>query len=583
VVTYDDPMGYQALLFCPDEKTARVVTQVLSDLDFVVDAAGEPFAAVKKLMAQHYDALVVDCENEQNAGLLFRSARNSNANQSSLAVAVVEGQAGVAKAFRIGANLVLTKPINVEQSKGTLRVARGLLRKASDLGKAPATQLSTTSPEQAAPLQRPKPGLVPGKPAPSFVTARTGQESSVHAGASQTPVAALGNATPESSGANAGKRTLLPSMPAAMVPEAEASTTQALDKPGQADASAPNPPFISTVSRGSGMAAAAAPAKQLPGSLLEALEGSSAPATGPAPSFSTLDLDGEKEKGFAWGKILGVFVAMIVIAVAGYFGYKHGNKGEDPATSTAETQTTGVQVPAPASNLPKAGTSPKVYANPSAAPVPSASSTVSAKPSAAPATSSTMHPNVSASKPSPSTKSSSSSEIAEDTTVRVAEEDGAKSEPLKVKPDIVKPAHAKRDSGGEPTVPPAPGALNLGASSSEDKAVSNLVASAPVSVPKPSPEVLNISQGVTQGMILKKVQPVYPQQALSMHVQGAVQLQATIAKDGAIKNVKVLKGDGLLARAAVDAVRQWKYKPYYLNGEPVEIQTEITVNFKLPN
>jgi protein TonB len=167
--------------------------------------------------------------------------------------------------------------------------------------------------------------------------------------------------------------------------------------------------------------------------------------------------------------------------------------------------------------------------------------------------------------------------------VRLDEEEAAKSEPLKVKADIPKPAHAKRDSGAEPTVPPAPGALNLGASASEDKAVSNLVASAPVSVPKPSPEVLNISQGVTQGMILKKVQPVYPQQALSMHVQGAVQLQATIAKDGAIKNVKVLKGDGLLARAAVDAVRQWKYKPYYLNGEPVEIQTEITVNFKLPN
>ncbi len=73
--------------------------------------------------------IVVDCENEQNAALLFKSARNSGSNQASLAVAVVEGQAGVAKAFRLGANLVLTKPIHVEQSKGTLRVARGLLRK----------------------------------------------------------------------------------------------------------------------------------------------------------------------------------------------------------------------------------------------------------------------------------------------------------------------------------------------------------------------------------------------------------------------------------------------------------------------
>src|SRR5260221_14217429 len=122
-------MGYQALLFCPDEKTARTVTQVLSELEFNVESCIEPFAAVKKLMGEHFDAIVVDCDNEQNATLLFKSARSSTSNQASLAVAVVEGQAGVAKAFRIGANLVLTKPINIEQSKGTLRVARGLLKK----------------------------------------------------------------------------------------------------------------------------------------------------------------------------------------------------------------------------------------------------------------------------------------------------------------------------------------------------------------------------------------------------------------------------------------------------------------------
>src|SRR5437588_3671345 len=149
-------MGYQALLFCPDEKTARIVTQVLNDLDFTVEPCTEPFAAVKKLMAQHFDAVVVDCDNEQNATLLFKSAHNSSSNQTSLAVAVVEGQAGVAKAFRIGANLVLTKPINIEQAKGTLRVARGLLRKAEP-GKPGVPAAS--APAAAAPT--------PGKPVPA--------------------------------------------------------------------------------------------------------------------------------------------------------------------------------------------------------------------------------------------------------------------------------------------------------------------------------------------------------------------------------------------------------------------------------
>ena len=158
-------MSYQALLFCPDEKTARVVSQVLSELEFKVEPCHEPFAAVKKLMVQHFDALVVDCDNEQNAALLFKSARNSGSNQTSLAVAVVEGQTGVAKAFRLGANLVLTKPIHVEQSKGTLRVARGLLRKGQ------AAKSAAAAPSAAPPTMFAQPSVATPFPPPQKVVA----------------------------------------------------------------------------------------------------------------------------------------------------------------------------------------------------------------------------------------------------------------------------------------------------------------------------------------------------------------------------------------------------------------------------
>src|SRR5437867_3681055 len=164
-------MRYQALLFCPDDKTARVVTQVLSELEFQVECCNEPFAAVKKLMAQHFDAIVVDCENEQNASLLFKSARNSGSNASALSVAVVEGQAGVAKAFRIGANLVLTRPINVEQSKGTLRVARGLLRKAE------AAKPAATAPDPSTRIAEPS-AAQPFTSAPSVTPSRSEEHTS---------------------------------------------------------------------------------------------------------------------------------------------------------------------------------------------------------------------------------------------------------------------------------------------------------------------------------------------------------------------------------------------------------------------
>src|SRR5215475_14623923 len=122
-------MSYKSLLFCPDEKAAKLVAQVLGELEFTVMLVNDPQQTAQRLADEHFDAVVVDIANEQDAALLFKSARDSQVNHNALSVAVVEGQAGVAKAFRIGANLVLTKPINVEQSKGTLRVARGLLRK----------------------------------------------------------------------------------------------------------------------------------------------------------------------------------------------------------------------------------------------------------------------------------------------------------------------------------------------------------------------------------------------------------------------------------------------------------------------
>ena len=128
---------------------------------------------------------------------------------------------------------------------------------------------------------------------------------------------------------------------------------------------------------------------------------------------------------------------------------------------------------------------------------------------------------------------------------------------------------------------PAPSVIGMATPSSNAPPL-NLVSSS-ANAPKPVLQTLNISQGVSQGLLIKKVQPTYPQNALAMHVEGSVDMLATISKTGSITAVKVVKGEPLLSRAASDAVKQWKYKPYLLNGEPVEIQTEITVNFKLPH
>jgi TonB family protein len=103
---------------------------------------------------------------------------------------------------------------------------------------------------------------------------------------------------------------------------------------------------------------------------------------------------------------------------------------------------------------------------------------------------------------------------------------------------------------------------------------------APALVPPPRP--LRVSEGVVRGRAISQPKPVYPRAALSARIQGSVVLNATIGMDGAIKKLQVLKGNPLLTAAALDAVKKWRYQPYYLNGVPVEIESTITLNFKLP-
>jgi len=95
------------------------------------------------------------------------------------------------------------------------------------------------------------------------------------------------------------------------------------------------------------------------------------------------------------------------------------------------------------------------------------------------------------------------------------------------------------------------------------------------------PRRVRISQGVTKGLLIQKIEPKYPPLALQAHIWGQVVLRAIIGKDGDIKELGLVSGHPLLAPAAIEAVRQWHYRAYLLNGEPVEVETIVTVNFQI--
>ncbi|MCU1295995.1 MAG: outer rane transport energization protein TonB [Acidobacteriaceae bacterium] len=125
-----------------------------------------------------------------------------------------------------------------------------------------------------------------------------------------------------------------------------------------------------------------------------------------------------------------------------------------------------------------------------------------------------------------------------------------------------------------------PGSTGAGGPAIEGVSLSG--AGLPVVIPHPpvSARHLFISH-MMEGNLIHRVEPSYPAIARQARIQGIVLLRATISKDGTIENLQLLSGHPMLAQAAIEAVSQWRYRPYYLNGDPAEVETQVTVKFTL--
>jgi TonB family protein len=144
---------------------------------------------------------------------------------------------------------------------------------------------------------------------------------------------------------------------------------------------------------------------------------------------------------------------------------------------------------------------------------------------------------------------------------------GAESTPLR--------SSDQQPAAVEPSVP-LPSLVIAGVTASVLPPLSAAVPNSPANLGVP------VSRGVTPGRLIRRVDPTYPSTALQQRISGPVQLEARIGTDGRVHNIKVLRGHPFLATAAIDAVRQWQYEPYKLNGQAVDLQTQITINFNLP-
>ena len=153
---------------------------------------------------------------------------------------------------------------------------------------------------------------------------------------------------------------------------------------------------------------------------------------------------------------------------------------------------------------------------------------------------------------------------------------------------IIKDAPEPVNTGAVGVVGGVPGGVPGGTAGG---VIGGIIGSMPSAAPPPPPvkkeeqKITRIRVGgnVQQANLIRKITPVYPALAKQARVQGQVRFTAIIGRDGAIQNLQVISGHPLLIPAAQDAVRQWQYRPTLLNGEPVEVVTQIDVNFTLSN
>lgn len=584
-------MSFRSLLFCPDETAARLVTQVLSELDFTVETAQQSFAAVQRLTEEHFHALVVDCQNEQDASLLFKAARNSAENSGSLSVAVVEGQAGVAKAFRIGANLVLTKPINVEQSKSTLRVARGLLKKAQPKpgGTPVASSETRVSPKPSDPVPTKNsydaPAAAPTRSlfiTPPEPVAPVATNSAAPTPAASVPFSGLvldREPEPVTEAADAAILESLPEITGKRSSEIQAPTLLGQTEPitagpsGQAAAPAlaPEPKAPERRTMGASPMVTNEAIVSTNVAIPEATATYDPEPISP-PSFSALESAGRSNGG---GRFLKIAMVLAVVAGGGYFAWQR--------PQVRQYLQNLVQRVRPAQAAPASGAQTSVKPASDQSPTPPR---IDATPSTQEAPNSPPASSTTSAQDEPSMNFNE--DIPQESSMPATSAKSAPSEDIEVQE-----LPMSRDSKLNPTPKVQPIVVKSGAAVSKSTSVMappiNLVPGADTTLPsvtptnfelpKPAPGTIRISQGVSQGLLIKKVQPVYPPMAQQFHRQGSVQLLATINKSGDTSKVQILSGDPMLSRAAVDAVKQWKYRPYLLNGQPVEIETQITVVF----
>jgi TonB family protein len=566
-----------ALLLSPDDQAVSAITGVLEEMSVTCERPLDGVSAAQKLNSQTFDLVLVDCENLPAAKLIFDVCRRGKNGNNPVPIAIVDGRAGLPTAFRLGAELILTKPVAKDQARTTIRTAVSRVRKdaqtnesvpaqpASADVRSPVMPGAAKSEERAqaaaagsvssqlTSFAEPAPSFVPtfvpaaGSTAPLSAPAATTEMHSatdeIHA---TPPVLKLNPQSGSLSASSLSESSLSESSPDRAV-WVELKPARPL-KPS-------DDPVLAELER------TELEESQLESSIPENSRPSKAAPLQPAvksgaPAFPSYRQGRQKRRGPL------VALLMLVLAGGGFYAlwtYQPGFRDLAHPQIDRVVALAGMALP------------------PTSAPNPVKPSTqLAPATTSAPAPESPADPNQTQSKaPDSAMSSATSSATGSPMASAVA------TPPV---PPAATPSTAVAPPASAATAPTAPVATKPEANKTSDKPADskkNAAAATPsdTQLPGENSAIILSSKGAEKRLV-QSVPPKYPREARS--AQGTVVLKAVVDANGKVEGLRLVEGNATLAAAAIQAVKQWRYRPYLRDGKAQAFQTIVIVDFQRP-
>jgi len=538
-----------ALLLSPDDQAVNAITGVLEEMSVTCERPLDGISAAQKLNSHSFDLVLVDCENLPAAKLIFDVCRRGNNGHNPVPIAIVDGRAGLPTAFRLGAELILTKPVAKDQARTTIRTAVSRVRKDAPADSSvftPPSEASAVMPElraQAATAAASSSQLTSfADPVPTFVASPlpSAAASAVPAASLTADVAATLSAptvatkmNPAIDEAGSGAPPIKPNSrsASALFADGLASPEKTTPEPLHAAESLPR------VSQ-----------KQIAG--MEVASDQTTPEK-PAPKSAVPVLSSRQGQQKA-GQPLVALLAL-VLALGGVYAawmYQPGFRAIAQPQINRALGLVGMTPPTPSPSPAK----PSPQQAPATPPAPT-SLTDSNK------TQST----------SGTTADSASTSAAATAPAQPPATSGAAAAP---------PASASTIA--TKTVPTQPETNTLGKSSdSKNDTKKDAAAGTPSNTPLPGGDnAIILSSKGAEKRLAYSIAPKYPSEAHSGEADATVVLRTLVDVNGKVEGVRLVEGNATLATAAIQAVKQWRYRPYLRDGKAQSFQTVVIVDFQ---